>query len=84
MAHVKILQSVSEYLNWNSKGHKDLILGLQEIMHQADVSVEMQSAMKLKDALPYVGGAFWNTSTCASCTSERTKVLPMRKIIAFR
>ena len=83
VAHVKVLQSVSEYHNWNSKGHKDLTQGLQEIMHQAEVSEDMHGAWTwLRDALRYAGGAFWTTSTCSKCTSDETKMSHVHGMIA--
>ena len=85
VAHVRVLQSVSEYHNWNSKGHKDLTLGLREIMHQAEVSEDMHGAWTwLRDALRYAGGAFWTTSTCSNCTSDKTKVSHMHRMIASK
>ena len=84
VAHVKVLQSVSEYHNWNSKGNH-LTLGLQEIMHQAEVSEDMHGAWTwLRDSLQYADGAFWTTSTCSNCTSDKTKVSHMDGMIASK
>ena len=54
VAHVKVLQAVSDSYEWNQKNHKELALRLNAVMHQADVSEDMRAAWTwLRDALRY-------------------------------